>query len=279
MKLSSSPQWRTKGGAVSILAPWIGMSLFDDERENENELQAKMSFLDHLEELRRRLILSLVGLGVGLAICWSFSEQIYDFLAVPITQFMGGEKLKYLTPTEPFNVYMQVALLAGVFVASPVVLWQVWLFISPGLYKRERRFALPFIGSSTLLFVLGGAFSYKVALPMTLHFLRNYGHKFESGVTVTAYLDFAVMMILGCAILFEIPILIFFLSIFGIVNAKFLFRNLRYAILVIFIVAAVITPTPDILTMMVFALPMLLLYLLGIVVAWVFGKKQRAAER
>jgi sec-independent protein translocase protein TatC len=275
MKLTNPQPWRVKGGAASILGPWIGMSLFDDEDKTEQEAQEKMSFIEHLEELRRRLIVSFIALGVALVICWFFSEQIYDYLAIPITQFTGSEKLQYLTPTEPFNIYMQVALLAGVFLASPIILWQVWLFISPGLYAREKRFALPFLFSTTLLFLFGGAFAYKVALPMTLHFLHNYSHKFQSGVTVTAYLDFAVMVILGCAILFEIPILIFFLSILGIVSAQSLLRNLRYAILTICILAAVVTPTTDIPTMMVFALPMLLLYLLGIVVAWVFGKKQR----
>lgn len=268
MKAIAIPQWRTKG-SLSIL-PWLAMALFEDESRAQDEAGGRMSFLDHLEELRTRLIVSLAEVGISLIVCWTFAERVFDFLVVP----WGDGRLKYLTPMEPFNVYLEVALLAAVFLASPLVLWQIWLFISPGLYAHEKKWALPFICCSTSLFILGGAFAYKIALPFTLRFLQNYGHKFDAGVTVTAYFDFVVTVILGCAVLFEIPILIFFLSIFGIVNARFLLKNFRYAILVICIVAAVVTPTADALTMMVFAAPMLMLYVVGIVVAWFFGKKK-----
>jgi sec-independent protein translocase protein TatC len=270
MKLTAFPEWRTKGGAISLLGPWLAMSLFEDEDRDHPETEGRMSFLDHLEELRTRLIISLGEIAISLIVCWIFAERIFDFLVIP----WGDGKLKYLTPMEPFNVYLQVALLAAVFLASPLVLWQVWLFISPGLYAHEKKWALPFISCSTSLFMLGGAFAYKIALPLTLHFLQIYGRKFDAGVTLTAYLDFAVTIILGCAVLFEIPILIFFLSVLGLVSAGFLLKNFRYAILVICIVAAVITPTPDISTMMVFTVPMLLLYIVGIIVAWIFGKRR-----
>ena len=246
----------------------------DDEEENELETSAKMSFLDHLEELRHRLIVSLSAVAIGFLVCWAYSGQIYNFLAVPITQHLNGRKLVFTNPTDPFTIYMKVALIAGIFLTSPIVLWQVWLFISPGLYAREKKFALPFIFSSTLLFLLGGAFAYKIAFPMSLKFLLSVGQSFEAMVTINEYLDLALAVILGCGIIFEIQILIFFLSIFGIVSAGFLLKNLRYAILVIFIVAAIITPTTDIPNMMVFAMPMLLLYMVGIVIAWIFGKKR-----
>ena len=276
MSSLTSPEWKTKGGVISVLGPRIAASLFDDHDDAKLDSEGKMSFLDHLDELRRRLIVSLVATGISCLVSWHFRERSYDFISIPITQFLGGRKLSYLTPAEPFNLYMQLTLVAGVFLASPVILWQVWLFISPALYRREKRFALPFLASTTALFLAGGAFAYKIALPLTLHFLQTFGDRFNSNVTVTAYFDFAVTMVLSCAVLFEIPVLILFLTLLGIVTARSLLKNLRYAILIIFIVAAVVTPTPDIQTMMVFALPMLCLYLLGIAVAWIFRKKEPA---
>jgi len=244
----------------------------DEDEENELEASAKMSFLDHLEELRHRLIVSLSAVGIGFLICWSYSSPIYNFLAFPITKHLNGQKLVFTNPTEPFTIYMKVALIAGIFVTSPIVLWQVWLFISPGLYAREKRFAAPFVICSSLLFILGGIFAYEIAFPMTLRFLLSVGESFQPMVTINEYFDLALTVILGCGIVFEIPILIFFLTLFGIVNARFLLKNLRYAVLIIFIVAAVVTPTTDIPTMMVFSMPMLLLYMVGIVVSWIFGK-------
>jgi len=272
LNLPGNLRLRARDGVVSFLGPWMIASLWGDQKEVEAEQNGKMSFLDHLDELRRRLIVSIVATGIAFFICWAFREKIYDFVTIPITQFTGA-KLKYLTPAEPFSVYMQITLLAGIFLASPIILWQVWLFISPALYRREKRFALPFLAATTVLFLVGGAFAYRVALPLTLHFLQTFGDRLESNVTAANYLDFAVTMILSSAVLFEIPVLIFFLTILGLVTARLLIRHLRYAILIIFIVAAVITPTPDIPTMMVFALPMLALYLLGIVVAWIFRRK------
>ncbi|MEW5977770.1 MAG: twin-arginine translocase subunit TatC [Acidobacteriota bacterium] len=246
----------------------------DQQDENELDTSAKMSFLEHLDELRHRLIVSLSAIGIGFVLCFSFARQIYNFLAFPITQHLDGHKLVYTNPIEPFTIYMKVALIAAIFLTSPVVLWQVWLFVSPGLYAKEKRFAIPFVLSSSILFLLGGAFAYKIAFPMSLQFLINYAQAFEPMVKVDEYFGLALTVILGCAIIFQIPILIFFLSILGIVNARFLIRNLRYAILIIFITAAIITPTPDIPTMMIFAMPMLMLYLVGVAVAWVFGRKR-----
>ena len=243
--------------------------------EDELESSAKMSFLDHLDELRRRLIVSIAAVGVGFLICFSFSAKIYDFLAVPITQNLNGGKLAYTNPTDPFTIYMKVALLAAIFLASPVVLTQVWLFISPGLYAREKKFALPFVISTSVLFLAGGAFAYYIALPMSLKFLINMGSSFQPMVTITEYLDLILTVMLGCAVIFQIPVLVFFLTIFGIVNARFLLRNLRYAILIIFVVAAILTPTSDIPNMLIFSTPMLLLYLVGILVSWIFGKKKK----
>jgi sec-independent protein translocase protein TatC len=248
----------------------------DDEDEEGLDASGKMSFLDHLDELRSRIIYSLIALAVGFLVCWTFSEQIYNYMALPITQHLGGRKLVFTNPTDPFTLYMKIALIAGAFATSPFILYQVWLFISPGLYTKEKKLAIPFIFFSSLLFILGGVFAHKIAFPMTVGFLLRVGESFEPMVTITEYFDLYMTVILGSAIIFEIPILIFFLSIFGIVNARFLLKNLRYAILVIFIVAAIITPTTDIPTLMVFSMPMLLLYVVGIGVAWVFGKKRKS---
>ena len=246
----------------------------DDQNEIELEESGKMSFLDHLEELRRRLIVSFSAIGVAFLICWAYAREIYHFLAIPITLNLGGGKLVYTNPTDPFTIYMKVAFIVGIFVASPIVLWQVWLFVSPGLYRHEKRYAFPFIFFSSLLFILGGVFAYKIAFPLSLRFLISVGDDFQPMVTITEYLDLALVVILGCAIIFEIPILIFFLTIIGVVNAGFLLKNLRYAILVIFITAAVLTPTSDIPNMLIFAMPMLLLYMVGILVSWIFGRKR-----
>ncbi len=250
----------------------------DKQDDSELATSGKMSFLDHLNELRRRIIVAIAAVGITFVVCWIFHEAIFNFLSVPITQHLGDRKLTYLSPTEPFMIYMKASFYAAIFLASPGILWQVWLFISPGLYTHEKRYAIPFILSSSILFLLGGVFAYTVGLPMTLNFLTRFGSNFQEIVTATFYFDFALVVILGCAIIFEIPIVIFFLSVMGITNARFLLKNLRYAVLIIFITAAIITPTPDIPTLMVFAMPMLMLYMVGVLVAWIFGKKRLKRE-
>lgn len=234
-----------------------------------------MSFLDHLEELRKRIINSLIAIGVALAVCWTFADYLFQAVQRPILK-AGVSSLVVSSPTEGFNLELKLALMAAVFLASPFVLGQVWLFISPGLYKHERRYALPFIFFSSLLFVVGGLFGYFVAFPFALRFLLEWEK--NMGVTAlinaTQYFDLFIMVELGLAIIFEIPAVIFVLSRIGLVSGSFLLRNTRYAILIAFIVAAVITPTTDIPNMMMMAGPMVLLYMLGVLVAYVFGKKR-----
>jgi len=174
----------------------------------------------------------------------------------------------------PFMLYIKVALLAGIFAASPVVLLQVWLFIRPGLYDSERNLALPFIFFTSLFFVAGGYFGYLVAFPMVVKFLLGVGEDFKQVVTIQTYFSMMSKILLGLGLVFEIPMLIFFLARLGLVSARQLIRWYKWAILVIFVVAAVITPTPDIATQSVFAVPMMLLYGLGIIVAALFGRKE-----
>jgi sec-independent protein translocase protein TatC len=246
-----------------------------DPEQDEQELSGQMSFLDHLEELRKRIINSLIAVGVALAVCWTFADYLFKAVQRPILK-AGVSSLIVSSPTEGFNLELKLALMAAVFLASPFVLGQVWLFISPGLYKHERRYALPFIFFSSLLFVVGGLFGYFVAFPFALRFLLEWEK--NMGVTAlinaTQYFDLFIMVELGLAIIFEIPAVIFVLSRIGLVSGSFLLRNTRYAILAAFIIAAVITPTTDIPNMMMMAGPMVLLYMLGVLVAYLFGKKR-----
>ncbi|MGZ5466325.1 MAG: twin-arginine translocase subunit TatC [Thermoanaerobaculia bacterium] len=234
----------------------------------------KMSFLDHLEELRKRLMVSFIAVAVGFFACWAFAEPIFEKLQEPLAAFLPeGDTLAYTRLTAPFFLYMKVAFFAGLFVAAPVVLLQLWLFIAPGLYKKERRLAAPFIIFGSLFFILGGYFGYRFLLPATCSFFVETGKQFKQMVTVDDYFSFASTIILACGLVFETPILIFFLSKLGIVTPAFLLQKFKYAVVLIFIIAAVITPTPDMVTQAALAIPMLLLYLLGIGIAYLFGKK------
>ncbi len=246
--------------------------------ETGEELK-RMTLLEHLEELRRRLAWSIAAVFVGFLLCWYWAPPIFAWLSVPITQFLPkGEKLAFTGLVDPFMLYMKVALLAGIFVASPVVLYQLWLFVSPALYRHERRVAVPFLVFTTGFFLGGGYFGYKVAFPMVVRFLLQVGQDFRQVITINEYFSMASKVILGLGLVFELPVLILLLARLGVVTHRFLLRYFRYAVLVIFIIAAVITPTPDIPTQCVFAFPMIGLYLLGVLVAWVFGKKAPAAD-
>ncbi len=241
--------------------------------ESDEELP-RMSLLEHLDELRRRIAVSALAVFVGFLACWYFAKPIFNWLSVPLTQFLPeGEKLAFTGLIDPFMLYVKVALLAGIFAASPVVLWQVWLFIAPGLYKSERRIAVPFLLATTVFFLAGGYFGYKVAFPLVCRFLLEVGSEFRQVITVREYFSMASKVILGMGLVFEMPVMILFLARLGVVTHRFLLKQFRFAVLGIFVVAAVITPTPDIATQSVFAVPMIALYLLGVAVAWLFGKR------
>ena len=242
-----------------------------------------MGFLDHLEELRRRLVYSMAAVAVGFFACWWKVEWIYDVMQRPIIEVLRAngmsEKLVYLNPTEPFNLYLKIAAMAGLFVTSPFVLYQVWMFISPGLYRNEKRYVVPFMVSTIALFVGGGYFGYKVVYPQALAFLVHFGRQFQPMITISEYTSLFLSIILGMGLIFEMPILVFFLALMGIVSAGFMWKNFRYAILLIFIVAAIVTPTPDILSMCIFAAPMVGLYVASIGIAWMVHPKQRRARK
>lgn len=247
----------------------------DEPLENDPESELpKMGFLDHLEELRKRLLISFIAVAVGFAACWAFAEPIFAVIQAPLTRFLPpGDKLAYTRLTAPFFLYMKVAFFAGLFVAAPVILAQLWLFIAPGLYKKERRLALPFIIFGSLFFIMGGYFGYRFLLPATCSFFVETGKQFKQMVTVDDYFSFASTIILATGVVFETPILIFFLARLGIVTPAFLMQKFKYAVVLSFVIAAVVTPTPDMVTQSALAIPMILLYLIGVGVAFLFGKK------
>jgi sec-independent protein translocase protein TatC len=246
-----------------------------DELEDEGEELPRMTLLDHLDELRRRLFRSVIAIFIAFIGCWYFSPPIFHWLQAPILEVLPeGDKLAFTDLAAPFMLYIKVALLSAIFVASPFLLLQVWLFLKPGLYQRERRLAVPFIVFTTMFFVAGGLFGYYVAFPMVVNFLLGVGEDFKQVVTIQAYFGMMSKILLGLGLVFEMPMLMFFLARLGIVNARQLLRGFRWAVLGIFVTAAIITPTPDIATQTVFAVPMILLYLLGVLVAAIFGKKR-----
>jgi sec-independent protein translocase protein TatC len=251
--------------------------------ETEKDPLPAMGFLEHLEELRRRIIYSLIAMVVGFFACWGYAEKIYDFVQAPIMTALRKngleQKLVYLNPTDGFNLYIKTAFVAGLFLTSPFVLYQVWAFIAPGLYRKEKKYVVPFMVFTVLLFLSGGAFGYKIVFPAALDFLISYSKQFQPMITISEYTDLFLAIIVGLGVIFEMPILVFFLSLMGIVSAGWMWRNLRYSILVIFIIAAILTPTTDILNMCLFAAPMVGLYVLSIGVAWLVHPKQRRERR
>jgi sec-independent protein translocase protein TatC len=238
----------------------------------------KMSFLDHLEELRKRLIVSIIAIFVAFLACWNYADKIYEWVQEPLTKFLppGDQKLAYTHLTEPFMVYMKVAFFAAIFAASPIIMWQVWRFISPGLYKRERRYAAPFIILATFFFLLGGYFGYRVLLPGACAFFVQTGQKFKQMIKIDEYFSFASTIMLASGVVFETPILIFFLARLGIVTPQFLLRKSKWAIVLSFIIAAILTPSPDMVNQTMLAVPMIGLYFLGVGVAYVFAKRPDA---
>jgi sec-independent protein translocase protein TatC len=236
----------------------------------------KMSFFDHLTELRKRIIWSLIPAGAGLGVALYFTDRIMLFLQRPLSQLKRAPI--FLTPTEYFWTYMKVAMITGVFIAMPIVLWNVWAFVAPGLHKHERRYAVPFVVVGSLLFMLGGAFALLVVIPFAVQFLLNFGIEkgAEPMISIAAYIDFITKFTLAFGVVFELPVVITLLSMLGIVTPQFLSKNRKYAILINFIIAAILTPTPDVVNQTLMAGPLCILYELGIISARIFGRKKAA---
>ena len=246
--------------------------------EEEEEELPRMTLLEHLDELRRRILRTLIVVVVAFFGCFAFAEQIYNLLAKPIEPHV--DQLVFDGVADPFIVQVKVALLAAVFVTSPYLVAQLWGFIAPGLYRREKRYAIPFIFFGSVFFLGGGAFGYFVALPFATEFLVTMGlnANWDADIRIERYLSFAVNVLLGLAVMFQLPIVIFMLSQLGVVTPRFLMRHFRWAVLIIIVVSAVITPTPDAVNMTIVAGPTVLLYLVGVGASALVQRRRRRIE-
>jgi len=243
-----------------------------------------MTFFEHLSELRKRIIYSLYAIGIGAFIGIYLSKYLIYWINKPMLKALADAhldpKLIYTHPAGYLNLVITVGVYLGIVLASPIVLYQIWLFVAPALYKHERGAITGFMCSTVFLFLAGIAFGYFITLPYVLHFLISPGPLFmlqrdvTPMISVNEYFDLVLLILLGIGLMFELPVLIFFLSLFGIVTPKFLWKNSKYAILVISVIAAIVTPTPDVLTMLVFMAPMIGLYFLGIVVSAVVTRRR-----
>jgi len=240
----------------------------------------KIPFTAHLEELRKRLIYCFIAIGIGFAVSYGFKKQLFEILTGPLMTVMPPDgKMIYSHLTEAFFTYLKSALIAGIILASPVILYQFWMFIAPGLYKTERRYLVPIILSSTIFFVFGALFGYFFVFKIGFAFFLGFTtDDIKPFLTMGEYLSFASKLLLAFGIAFELPILITFLAKLGIVSVSFLKKNRKYALLLIFIAAAILTP-PDFVSQVLLGIPLYALYELSIIGAVVFGKKEKAEEK
>jgi len=235
----------------------------------------KMSFLEHLDELRKRLVHSLIALTAGVAVACIFINRIFDFIMRPLQQMLpAGGTLIYTEPTEAFMLYVKIGIIGGLIIAAPLIMWQVWLFITPALYSNEKRFAVPFVVLSSAGFVAGTAFSHYIAFPLMWRFFATFSSDF---VTFMPRLQPAfalyVRLLLALGLVFQMPSVVFFLAKMGVITARWMIRQFKYAILVMFVLAALITPSADMASQTIVAVPMIGLYIISIAIAWIFGKR------
>ena len=248
--------------------------------DDDDAAGARMSFLEHLDELRKRIVNSLIAVAVGILITFTFIQRIYSFLMAPTMQVLpAGSKLMYTEPGEAFSLYITLSMIVGTIIASPFIMYQVWLFIAPGLYSNEKRLAIPFVLLSTAGLVGGAVFNHYIMFPWMMRFFAGFNTqdllfmpKLDS--VFSLYTKFLLAM----AAVFQMPTLVYFLAKMKLITARFLAAQFKYAVLIIFILSAVITPTGDPVTQSVFAAPMIGLYLLGIAIAWIVGPKGKGAS-
>jgi len=254
------------------------------------EKNDRMPILSHLEELRKRILYSVAALAAGFVVCFSYSEELLVWMKLPLTinlniksaapyvyatYLPSPTKLIFTAPAEAFWTSMKISFVAGIFIALPFILAQIWLFVSPGLLPRERRYALPFVVSATAMFVLGAMFCQYLILPYALRFLLSYQTaELTPMISVEKYIDFCSKFLLAFGLIFELPLIITLLSKIGIVTPQFLAKNRKYAVLIAFIAAAILTPTPDMFNQVLMAAPIIVLYEVGIIMARIFGRKK-----
>jgi sec-independent protein translocase protein TatC len=242
----------------------------------DDDAAGKMSFLDHLDELRRRIIYAALSLAVGVAIAFFFIDDIFDFIMRPLQAMLpAGQTMIYTEPTEAFMLYIKIALIAGLVIASPAVMTQVWLFIAPGLYVHEKKWAIPFILMSTVCFVGGAAFSHYVVFPLTWLFFSNFTTDILTFMPrIQPAFSIYLRLLLAFGIVFQLPTIVLFLARMGVLTARFMIRNIKYAILGIVIISALVTPDGGGVSLVAMSGPLLLLYIFSIGLAWMFGKKR-----
>jgi len=247
-----------------------------DLEDDEDGATGKMSFLEHLDELRKRIVSSLIGVALGVLACFAFINPIVNFILKPTWQVLpAGSRMIYTQPGEAFGLYIQVSLIAGVVLAAPWIMYQVWLFIAPGLYANEKKLAIPFVMMSTIGFVVGAAFNHYIIFPTMITFFASFNtSELVFMPRLEDVFDLYTKMLIGMGLVFQMPTIIYFLAKMRLVTAGFLWKHTKYAILIIFIIAAVITPTGDMVTQTIFAAPMLGLYALSILIAWLVAPKR-----
>jgi sec-independent protein translocase protein TatC len=270
------------------LVPFPGAAASDPEDDDRHiqltdldpldDPSSKMSFLDHLDELRKRLIWAIGGLLAGCVIAFLFVGQIEQFIMLPLVEILGPDRqFQYIDGFDPFMLFMKIGALGGLMIASPFILWQLWLFIAPGLYSHEKRFAIPFVIFSTVFFFLGAAFSHYIAFPWTWVFFKSWETQYmKFQPAIGPMFSIYVKMLLAFGVIFQLPTLVFFLARMGVVTAGLMIRKTKYAVLVIFILAAVLSPGTDVVSQALMAGPMLALYGLSIIIAWIFAKRKPA---
>jgi sec-independent protein translocase protein TatC len=236
----------------------------------------KMSFLEHLEELRQRLVRAALSLVVGFALCWGFHERIFKIMTQPLRAAGFQGSLIYTGPGEALMLYMKMAFFVGIFVASPYVLWEIWGFISPGLYKHEKAYAIPFIGMGSAFFIMGALFGHYYLFPLTFKFLGEFGgEEMKFLPKIDEYYSFYSWFLLGLGLVFQVPVVIFILARIGLVTPRLLLKPWKWVIVGAFLVSAVITPTTDMVVQTALAVPLIALYFFGILVAWLFGRARK----
>lgn len=244
------------------------------------DAHGKMPFLAHLEELRTRLIISCVAIGVGFALSYAFKEQVFGLLMRPLATVMSpGQKMIFTALPEAFFSYLKAALLAGIILAAPVILYEMWLFIAPGLYSHERRVALPMVFLSTCFFAGGVCFAYFIVFPFAFKYLLGFETELvEALPSMREYFGLASTLLIAFGFIFQLPLVLTVLARIGVLTPRFLSKNRKYAVLLFFVVAAVLTPTPDVVNQLLMAGPLMVLYEISILGARIFGKKTSEAE-
>ena len=262
---------------VPFPGPNSGALPLPPDDDDDESTPGKMSFLEHLDELRKRIVNACIAIGVGIVVSFAFINRIMDFLLGPTRRALPpGVKMIYTEPGEAFGMYITVSMIAGAVLASPFVMYQVWNFIAPGLYQKEKRMAMPFVLFTTIGFLGGAAFNHYVAFPFLITFFAQFnGADLVFMPRLEDTFDLYVKMLLGMGLIFQMPTVVYFLAKMKLVTARFLWDHGKYAILIAYIIAAVVTPTGDPMNQTIFAAPMIVLYFLSIGIAWIVNPKNK----